>query len=303
MMRLSDILIVLLVVATWGINFVAIKFATETMPPVFLAGLRMVLTGFPLVFFIKKPATSWKWIVAYGLSIFTFNFGFLFAGMKLGMSAGLTSLVFQTQIFFTVGLSALFFKERVKPVQIFCALLAFSGIIAIAIHRGGTMTPIGLTFVLLACLSWAIGNIVSKKIGKVNLLALVAWGGIIASVPLLLFSYFVEGASFFSIDWSALSAKQILAIAFLVYPTTMMAFSLWSALLNKYPAPTLVPFTLLVPIFGVFSGAVLLNESFDIYQACGALLVFVGVSVNVLASLPQRILKRNARDTSSHSHQ
>ncbi len=287
-MKTSHILVAVLVVAIWGINFVAIKVGTEFVPPIFLAGLRMFLTGFPLILFLKKPSTSWKWIVAYGLSIFSLNFGFLFVGMKLGVSAGLTSLIFQTQVFFTIGLSAIIFKERIRPIQSLFAVIAFAGLIIIAINRGGSITAAGLLCVLLACLSWAVGNIVSKKIGKVQLLRLVVWSGFISSIPLFIFSYFMEGTTPYHLNWTELPGQLFVSIAFLVYPTTILGFALWSWLLNLYRAPTLLPCTLMVPIFGIFAGAFILDERFEQNQIIGIALVFFGVTLNVLFS-PKRL--------------
>lgn len=85
-----------------GVNFVVIKVGLSDMPPFLLAGLRFLLVAFPAVFFIGLPKIPIKWLFAYGLTISFGQFSFLFLAIKLGMPAGIASLVIQTQAFFTI---------------------------------------------------------------------------------------------------------------------------------------------------------------------------------------------------------
>ena len=89
------VLIALLVVSIWGANFAAVKIALIELPPLLLCTLRFVLVAVPLVFFVPRPAVTNRQLLLYGLTMFALQFGFLFLGLKLGMSAGLASLVLQ----------------------------------------------------------------------------------------------------------------------------------------------------------------------------------------------------------------
>ena len=55
-----------------------------------------------------------------------------------------------------------------------------------------------------------------------------------------------------------------------------------SALLSRHPAATVAPFSLLVPIFGLSSAALVLGERLGLGEAVGAALVFAGLALNVL---------------------
>src|SRR3954466_13914143 len=100
----GDLALTLSVVALWGFSFVPIKWGLDEMPPFALAAFRFFFAAVPLVFFIRRPRLPWSLIAGYGVAIGVVQFGLLFLGMKLGMQAGLSSLVIQLQVFFTIGL-------------------------------------------------------------------------------------------------------------------------------------------------------------------------------------------------------
>ena len=87
------------------------------MPPFALAAMRFFFAAVPLVFFIRRPRMPWRFVVAYGFAIGVCQFGLLFLGMKLGMPAGLSSLVIQVQVFFTIGLGIAFLGDRLHRAE------------------------------------------------------------------------------------------------------------------------------------------------------------------------------------------
>ena len=99
-----DLLLTLAIVAVWGYTFVPIKVALREVPPFALVAVRFAMAALPLVFFIRRPAMPWRYVIGYGIAIGVLQFGLLFLGIKLGMPAGLSSLVIQLQVFFTIGL-------------------------------------------------------------------------------------------------------------------------------------------------------------------------------------------------------
>ena len=114
----KHLLLVLLIVLIWGVNFVAVFIALENFPPFLLSALRFALSALPWVFFMPRPKGSVKLIVYYGLFNFALQFGFIFTGIQLGISPGLASLVLQIQVFFSMGLAFLFFQDRPSPFKI-----------------------------------------------------------------------------------------------------------------------------------------------------------------------------------------
>ena len=171
-------LLALLTVTIWGSNFVAIKLALHDLPPLLLVAVRFIFVAVPAVFFLKRPAVPLRHLLVYGFTMFAFQFGFMFLGMKLGVSAGLASLILQFQVFVTLGLAVAFLREKVSFVQIAGAVTAVAGFILVGMHTGGDVTTAGFACLLLAAVSWGIGNLTSKRLGKVNPLALVVWGSL-----------------------------------------------------------------------------------------------------------------------------
>lgn len=285
MMPLPHLSITLVLVVIWGLNFVIIQVALQEIPPILLTFLRFFFAAFPAVFFIKPPKTSWKMLFYYSLTLIVLDFCFLFTGMYIGVSAGMASLTLQTQVFFTTILAMIFLKERMNKAQILGSSIAFMGIIYVAFHTGGDIKLSGLILVELAAFSWAIGNLVSKKIGRVDMLSLVTWGSLLSlpfllSLSLVLESHLWNIHSLLNLSW-----KSMGAIAYLVYPVTLFGFAIWSWLLSRHPATTVAPFTLLIPIVGFSSSALLLGESLPSWKIIAAMIVITGLVINLYGGI------------------
>src|SRR5215469_8579420 len=255
-----DLLLALVVVVAWGVNFVVIKVGLHGVPPMLLGALRFALAAVPAVFFVKRPQIPWRWLFAYGATISFGQFAFLFSAMYVGMPAGLASLVLQAQAFFTLIFAAMFLHERFRAQNVVGLLIAAAGLAVIGLQGGHSMTLAGFLLTLCAAVSWALGNIVTKKVGKVDLVALVVWGSLIPPVPFLLLSYRLEGPQRIVAALSNISVNSVLAVAYLAYLATLLGYGLWSRLLSHHPASQVVPFSLLVPIVGLASAAMLLGE-------------------------------------------
>jgi O-acetylserine/cysteine efflux transporter len=278
---IRHILLALLTVTIWGCNFVAIKLALHDLPPLLLCALRFLFVSLPLAFFLPRPAVSWRQLLTYGLSMFGLQFGFMFLGMKLGVSAGLASVMLQLQVFVTLALSAVFLRERVSFPQIAGTLIAVAGFAVVALHSGGDVSLVGLACVLLAACSWAYGNFMSRRLGQVNPLALVVWGGLIVPLPMGLASLAFEGPSRILDSLTHTGMPALLALAFIVYVSTHVGYSLWSWLLARHAASAITPFALLVPVFGMLSSALLLGEPLPGWKLQAAGLVLAGLTVTV----------------------
>jgi O-acetylserine/cysteine efflux transporter len=280
-LALRYFLLASLVVAGWGFNFVFIKIGLEGMPPILLCALRFFLAAIPAVFFLPRPKAPWRLLLAYGLLTFASQFSFLFLGMKLGMPPGLASLVMQIQAFFTIGLAAFFLNDRPSLWKIIGALISFSGIVLVGANSGSEVTLIGLALTVLASFSWGAGNIFSKKIGTTPPLALVVWGSLVAFPFVALLSIAVDGPEIIQSSLRHISLAGAGAVAYIVYVSTLVCYSLWSYLLNRLPTATIAPFTLLVPVFGFLSSVLFLGESLPQWKVAASLLVILGLCFNL----------------------
>ena len=279
------LLLAVAVVAVWGSNFPVIKIALNHLPPLLLATLRFALAALPALWLIRRPKARWRNLAAYGLLIGVGQFGLLFIAMTRFISPGLASLVIQIQVFFTVGLAMAMAGERVRAYQVLAMLLAVAGIALIGWHAvtdGASITPVGLVLILLAALSWAAGNIVSRSAGRVDAVGYMVWSSLFAVPPLLLLSLWLEGwpairAGVASADWATWAAVLWQAVG-----NTLFGYAAWAWLLARHPAASVTPMALLVPIFGMGTSALWLGESLPGWKIVAALLVMGGLTVNVL---------------------
>ena len=278
---LRHALLALAVVAVWGTNFVVIKLALNTLPPLLLGVLRFALAFLPAALFIPRPAVPWPKLAAYGVLIGAGQFGLLYLAMDGRIAPGLASLVIQTQVFFTIGLAMVADGERVRPHQWVALLLATAGIAVIAAHTGGDITLAGLLMVLAGAVSWALGNQVARTMGRVQMLGVVVWSSVFALPPLLALSLLAEGPARMAQGLAAADAGVWAAVVWQAVGNSLFGYAAWGWLLARHPAATVAPMALLVPVFGMGASALLLGEGLPAWKLGAAALVLSGLALNL----------------------
>ncbi len=272
----------LAVVSVWGTNFVVIKIALASLPPLLLAALRFAAALVPALFFVPRPTTPWKNVALYGLLIGVGQFGLLYMAMNGHISPGIASLVIQLQVFFTIGLSMWIEGERVRTFQWLSLLLATSGVAVIGAHADRTSTTGGLALVLLAALAWAGGNIAARLGRPENALAYVVWSSAYAIAPLLALSLLTEGCDVALAAVRRASWATWAAVLWQAWGNTLFGYAAWGWLLARHPAATVTPLALLVPVFGMGASALWLGEPLPAWKIFAAALVLAGLGLNLL---------------------
>ncbi|MFY9994134.1 MAG: O-acetylserine/cysteine exporter [Leclercia sp.] len=286
-MTRKDGLLALLVVVVWGLNFVVIKVGLHNMPPLMLAGLRFLLVAFPALFFVARPKIPFRLLLGYGLTISFGQFAFLFSAINFGMPAGLASLVLQAQAFFTIILGAVVFGERLQGKQLAGITLAVFGVLVLvqASLNGQHVALLGFMLTLAAAFSWACGNIFNKKIMQLEsrppVMSLVVWSALIPIVPFMAASWLLDGPSVMWQSLVAIDLTTILSLIYLAFVATIVGYGIWGSLLGRYETWRVAPLSLLVPVVGIASAALLLGETLGALQLLGALLVMAGLYINV----------------------
>jgi O-acetylserine/cysteine efflux transporter len=290
--RLSggDLAAALAIVFIWGMNFVAMKYALRDFTPFQLGAARYVCAVIPLLFLIKPPRLHWKWAVLYGLFQGVGQFGFLFTAVKVGMTASLASVLMQTQVFFTPVFSYLLLHERTsRPLQIGLALAAL-GLACFAMNYVAPSAPVsnaanittaaGFVLNLCAAAMWAASNIVARKAQQASSgfdpLAFIVWSSLVPIVPFALMSYGFDGPATRS-QWTHASTSSWIAVGYLGWVATIMAYGMWTHLLKRHPANRVAPFSLGVPVVGLAAGLLWLGESITAWQWAGIALVVLAL--------------------------
>ncbi|WP_238084655.1 O-acetylserine/cysteine exporter [Pseudescherichia vulneris] len=286
-MTRKDGLLALLVVVVWGLNFVVIKVGLHNMPPLMLAGLRFVLVAFPALLFVARPKVPLRLLLGYGLTISFGQFAFLFSAIKFGMPAGLASLVLQAQAFFTIILGAVTFGERLQLKQVLGITLAVFGVLVLAESslNGQDVTVLGFMLTLAAAFSWACGNIFNKKImqhsSRPAVMSLVVWSALIPVVPFMVASLIFDGPALMVQSLVQIDITTVLSLIYLAFVATIIGYGIWGTLLGRYETWRVAPLSLLVPVVGMASAALLLDETLNGLQLLGAALIMAGLYINI----------------------
>lgn len=283
-MPITHQLLALFVTLIWGTNFVFIDIGLAQLPPFVFASLRFALVALPLVFFLPRPKVPWRYLVAYGVLIGFGQFGLLFWVMQSHMSPGLASLVIQVQAVFTIVLALLFFKEKVNLAQVVALVVSFAGVLLIAMQGHVDASLIGLAVILVAAISWALGNLVVKQCGKVEIIAFLAWSSLFAVPPLALMSYYYEGPALIISSVSMATWQAWAIVLWQTLGNTLIGYGLWNFLLQRHSAALVAPWALLVPVFGMAASSVFLGESMPWWKFIAAVLIIAGLLINLRAS-------------------
>ena len=281
-MTMVHMLLALAVMAVWGTNFVVMRIGLDHLPPLLFATLRFALVVFPAVLFLPRPASPWRRLIGYGLAIGVGQFGLLFVALKHGLSPGLASLVMQAQVFYTIGLSMFATGERLRGFQWGALALSVAGIAVIALNGGGEATPLGLSIALVAAFGWAVGNTIQRRDAGANMLAYVVWSSIFAVPPLALLSVAIEGWPAIEAGVRAADAATWATVVWQAVGNSLFGYSAWGWLLGRYPAATVAPMSLLVPIFGIGASVWWLGEPLQAWKIGAGLLVLAGLALNLL---------------------
>ncbi|MGW3689220.1 EamA family transporter [Streptomyces sp. NPDC005125] len=282
-MRPLHIALAALVAAVWGVNFVVIEVGLGHFPPLLFSALRFLVAALPAVFFVGRPKVAGKWIVGVGLVLGVAKFGLLFIGMDRGMPAGLSSLVLQVQAVFTALFAALALGERPGRVRVLGMAVALAGIGVAAVDEGASGPVLAFVLVIAAAACWGVSNVLTRKAAPPDSLNFMVWVSTVPVLPLLGLSLLFEGwdrdaDALAALDWSGVGI-----IVYVAWITTVFGFGAWGFLLRQYPASSVAPFTLLVPVFGMSSAALLLDESVSPLRWCAAALLVGGVALTSLA--------------------
>lgn len=281
-MNLLHVFIAVFVAAIWGFNFVVVKIGLSELPPFIYGAGRFLIALTPIVFFWRKPPVPWKIISGIGLTLGVTKFSLMFLGIYVGMSAGLASLVLQSQVFFTIAWSMMIFGSRIQFNQLLGMVIAFAGMVIIGCQMESDSSLLGFLCILGSAVAWSISNILYRKAGDVDMFHLTVWTSLIPPIPMLLAAFWFEGPVVIFDSLASLSWIGYVCLLFTACASTWIGATLWGVLLRAYDATRVAPFSLLIPIFGMSSAWLFLGEQLSSLTlgACG--LVFVGLVINQL---------------------
>lgn len=265
------------VAVIWGGGFLFAKVAIDHFPPILLMTFRFTLTAAALVWFVPRPdrVTLQRifWIALVSAAI---QYSLTFSGLK-GLDASTAIIIVQLEVPFGVLGAVVFLKDRLQLKHIVGIALAFTGVVLTA---GEPTLKNNLFYVLLVAggaMTWAIGQLMIKTLGRVGGFTLIAWVAVFASPQLLLSSLIFERDHIAAVQDASLTVWA--AVIYLAVIMTALGYAIWYHLLGKYSVNQVMPFLLLLPVTTVIGGVLLLDEELTSRVVIGGVLAINGVAI------------------------
>jgi O-acetylserine/cysteine efflux transporter len=281
-MPARSVALVVLVTAIWGVNFVVIHEGLEHFPPLLFNALRFALMALPAVFLVGRPRVPWRHVVGIGATLGVVKFGLLFVSLDQGLPVGLSSLLLQLQVIFTIAIAAVVLGERPRREQVAGAAVAFTGLAVIGIDRAASAPILPFVLVVGAAAAWGVSNTLTRIAQPPDALALLVWASLVAPLPLLGLSFAFEGQAEIGDALASVDVGGVAALLFVALVSGLFGFAAWMALLKRHTAAAVTPFALLVPVFGIASAALLLGERPSTLELGGAVLICAGLAATLL---------------------
>lgn len=299
-MSTSTRLLVTCVVLLWGFNFVVIRWGIEGVDPITMTALRFLFTAFPMIFFVKRPNVPMPMVALYGVLFGGGLWGLVNLAVSLHTPAGYASLLLQLSAFLTVLAAVVFFKESISKQKMLGIAIAFCGFLIVVMFRGEAVSMFGVTLVLLAAVFWTACNVIIRTTKPTNVVSFVVWSSLFVPIPIVLAALGQQMALDGEISWLNVfelpGLKGWASILFQSFATTLFGYGVWTSAITKHGLANVVPYSLLVPISGLFFGWLLYGETLTPVELMGSGLIIVGLMLLSITRSPWTQAKAPAAD-------
>lgn len=294
--RVTVVFCFLSIYLIWGSTYLAIRYAVESIPPLYTAGFRHLFAGSILLIWClaKRLRPTWAQIrasIVIGVFFFLIGHGSLhWAEQKV--PSGLASLLIASEPVWVFLLSAAAAKQW-HWNALTGSLLGLGGVGLLMGRSALTSVPgmfVSSLAVVISALSWSIGVVYSRRSHlSGNPLLLSALSLLAGSVQLLLVGTVVGEYRGFSL--TSVSLRSWLSLGYLILFGSVVAFTAYNWLMEHY-SPTLVAtHTFINPIVAVLLGWLLAGEAvtFNVLLSAAMVVSAVVLVDRGMARLPQRI--------------
>ncbi|MET4804448.1 EamA family transporter [Bradyrhizobium sp. LB11.1] len=261
----------------WGYQFVAIKVGVSEFPPLFFLALRFLVIALLLVPFVARPTRQQLGpIAAISLFLGGLNFGLFYVGLGLG-SGSMSAVAYQLATPFTVLLAWPLLAERPSLITSAGVVLAFAGVVVLAVGPGLSGNALPLLLVVGAAFAFAVSNVLTKRYGPFDPLMLMGWSSLLTVPQVMVMSLLLEHGQMASL--ATADGRGWLALAYTIFIGGIVGFSLWFWLIGRCSMARVAPFGLLLPVFALLSSVLFLGERMAPKLIVGGLLAIAGVAI------------------------
>ena len=288
-MNITQICFAVLTIVIWGFGFVIYKQSLATVPPWFLAFLTVTIAAIPTIWTPRPRVPLWQLMVG-GLTLLAGQFGLTFLAISYGLPIGLVAAIVQSQMFFTIILTAYFVRQMPSNLVIIGEIFGIVGLAVIGYSLNKTLCVdandtnpfLGYFLCLAAGLCWAIGNISVIRFGQVKASVCLVWMSLFAIVPLFILSLIFDGTAEIFAVFDEVDSRLLLSIGYIVGPITLLSFGIWSRILQRYSLAIMSCFSLFVMGSALFASAYFFNENITELQLIGIAAIVVGMLIIII---------------------
>ena len=278
-MKPVDVALAIAVAVVWGMGFVVAKAAMSHFSPILLMALRFTLTALCLIWFFRPPPGVFRSLFWIALVSAALQYSLTFNGVK-GIDASTAALLVQLEVPFGLLLAWAVFGDRIRPRQALGVVVAFAGAVLIIGEPRLQGDLIYAFMVVGGAFTWAVGQIMIKKLGNLGGFRLLSGVALFAAPQLFLASWLFETDQLAQVRSATPAAWG--AVVYLGLVMTALGYALWYRLLGLYSVNQVMPFLLLLPVTSVFGGIFFLGESLTLKIAAGGGLAIAGVGLITL---------------------
>jgi drug/metabolite transporter (DMT)-like permease len=277
-MRARDSFGIVTLGAIWGGAYALLRFATPAFGPLALAALRLAIAALVLVA-LAGPRRLLRAPLARLLFLGVVNTAaplVLFSFATLSITAGLAALLNATTPMFGAVIAYSWLGDRLTPLRILGVAVGFAGVASlvgssVGIHASGA--PLGILAGLAASASYGFAANYTKRF-LLGVEPLLMAAGSVCAAALLLAPL---GVMFHPARNPAAAAW--LAMLGLALVCTAGGYVLFFRLLKSVGPVRSISATFLIPVFGIFWGAVFLDERVTAAMLAGCAVVLFGTAL------------------------
>ena len=280
-MPVRAIVAAIIVAMCWGGNFSATKFALVDFPPVLSLFVRFIfVTALLAPFALRhaRPPLRDMWFLA--LTLIVLQFSLAFTGMAMGLTVTSVIVGSQMGVPFACVLAAVFFKDFLGPWRSIGLMIAFLGVVIVAGSPNAAAHWGAFLLVVAGAFCWALANMYIKRMPVLPSVVLLFWPGLLSLPMLFVLSLIMDHDQVAIVGNAKLSAW--LGVGYSAIFSSIVGYGLWNWLLTRFPMSRVMPFGLLMPVFGILTGVLLFDEQLTTQILLGGAMTIAGVGVITL---------------------
>lgn len=280
----------------WGSTYLFIRLASETIPPLLMAGVRFILAGAVMLALASRigggerdPIGPRQWSAAFvtGALLLLGGNGLVSYGEQF-VASGVVALLVATVPLFIALIGAVFLSQRVPRLGLAGLLVGLGGTAVLLSPGGGAGDPGHMLLVLVSPLCWAIGSLYATRGPLPKRLLLASGLEMLGGGALLLLAGSATG-ELGRLHLTSISALSVLSLLYLVVFGSLVAFSAYVWLLTKVPTSAVATYAYVNPLVAVFLGWLFLGERITPKTlAAGGLIVAAVVLILTHPASPAR---------------